>query len=98
MLILLWSQDQYQPRIPRLDASSMHCASIALDVVQRSQYILGLCDFHLLDQQARRTLFVFSLNFDLQVPIHVDNRMKIECVSYVVDVMEYSTPNHYIVL
>ena len=28
----------------------------------------------------------------------VDNRMKIECVSDVVDVMEYSTPNHYIVL
>ena len=28
----------------------------------------------------------------------VDNRMKIECASYVVDVMEYSTPNHYIVL
>ena len=28
----------------------------------------------------------------------VDNRMKIECASNVVDVMEYSTPNHYIVL
>ena len=28
----------------------------------------------------------------------VDNRMKIECASDVVDVMEYSTPNHYIVL
>ena len=28
----------------------------------------------------------------------VDNRMKIECTSYVVDVMEYSTPNYYIVL
>ena len=27
----------------------------------------------------------------------VDNRMKIECTSYVVDEMEYSTPNHYIV-
>ena len=28
----------------------------------------------------------------------VDNRMKIECASHVVDVMEYSTLNHYIVL
>ena len=28
----------------------------------------------------------------------VDNRMKIERASSVVDVMEYSTPNHYIVL
>ena len=28
----------------------------------------------------------------------VDNRMKIECTSDVLDVMEYSTPNHYIVL
>ena len=28
----------------------------------------------------------------------VDNRMKIECTSKVVDVMEYSTLNHYIVL
>ena len=28
----------------------------------------------------------------------VDNRMKIECASNVVDVMEYSSPNHYIVL
>ena len=28
----------------------------------------------------------------------VDNRMKTECTSDVVDVMEYSTPNHNIVL
>ena len=28
----------------------------------------------------------------------VDTRKKIECTSNVVDVMEYSTPNHYIVL
>ena len=27
-----------------------------------------------------------------------DNRMKIECASHVVDVMAYSSPNHYIVL
>ena len=28
----------------------------------------------------------------------VDNRMKIECASYVVDVMEYSTSNQHVVL
>ena len=28
----------------------------------------------------------------------VDKSVKIECTSNVVDVMEYSTPNHYIVL
>ena len=27
----------------------------------------------------------------------VDNRMKIECASSVVNVMEYSSPNHHIV-
>ena len=48
----------------------MHCARIARDVVQRSQYIQGLCDFHFLDQQARRTPFVFCSNSDLQVSVH----------------------------
>ena len=86
-----------QPKIPRLGASSMHCARIALDVVQRSQYIQGLCDFHLLDQQARRTLFVFCSNSDLNQSI-VDNRMKIECASNVVNVREYSSSNQHIVL
>ena len=70
MLILLWSQDQYQPRIPRLGASSMRCARIALDVVQWSQYVQDLCDFRLKDQQARRILSVFCSNLDLQVSIH----------------------------
>ena len=28
----------------------------------------------------------------------VDNRMKIECTFNVADMMEYSTPNHYIIL
>ena len=36
------SRDQYQPKIPRLDVSSRHCASIVLDVVQRSQYVQDL--------------------------------------------------------
>ena len=39
--------DQYQPKIPRLDASSMHCARIALDVVQRSQSLQDLEDLSL---------------------------------------------------
>ena len=50
MLILSEMQDQYQPDIPRLDAFSMRYASIARDVVQRSQYIQGLCALHLWDQ------------------------------------------------
>ena len=70
MSILSESQDQYQPNIPGLDASSMHCASIVLDVVQRSQYVQDLHDLCLLDQWARRILFVFCLNPDLQVSIH----------------------------
>ena len=53
-----------KPDIPRLDASSMHCARIALDVVQRSQYVQDLCDFRLLDQWARRILLsVLLLKF-----------------------------------
>ena len=48
--ILFESQDQYQPKIPRLDVSSMHCASIVLDVVQRSQYVQDLYVLYLLDQ------------------------------------------------
>ena len=47
MLILLWSKDEYQPRRPRLDASSMHCARTAFDVEQRSQYVQDLCHFRL---------------------------------------------------
>ena len=70
MSILSELQDQYQPKIPRLDVSSMHCARIALDVVQRSQYVQDLCDFRLLDQWARRILSVSCLNPDLQVSIH----------------------------
>ena len=42
MSILFDSQDQYQPKIPRLDVSSMHCASIVLDVVHSSHYVQDL--------------------------------------------------------
>ena len=59
-----------QPKIPRRHVSSMQCANIVLDVVQRSQYVQDLHDLCLLDQWARRTLFVFCLNPDLQVSIH----------------------------
>ena len=45
-------------------------ANIVRDVVQRSQYILGLCDFNFLDEQERSTQIVFCSNFDLQVPVH----------------------------
>ena len=65
MLIPLQSQDQYQPKIPRLDVSSMHCARISLDVVHRSQKVQDLHDLCLLDQWARRILFVFCSNPDL---------------------------------
>ena len=50
MLILSESQDQYHPKIPRLDVSSKHCASIVLDVVQRSQYVQDLDVLCLWDQ------------------------------------------------
>ena len=38
------SKDQHQPKMPRLGASSMHCARIALGVVQRSQHVQDLHD------------------------------------------------------
>ena len=80
--------------VPRLDASSMHCAHSALDEVQRSQYVQDLYDLSLLGQWAKRILSVFCSELDLTSRYQsiVDNRMKIECASDVVDVMEYSTP------
>ena len=75
-----------QSNIPRLDVSSMHSANIVLDAVQRRQYIQGLCDFYLLDQWARRILFVFYLNPDLQVLIHCWWLNKIKSTSDVVNV------------
>ena len=64
------SQINIDPKIQYLDVSSMHFASIVHDAVQSSQYFLDLCDFRLLDQQARRTQIVFCSNSDLQVSIH----------------------------
>ena len=45
-------------------------ARIGHDAAKNNRYFLDLCDFRLLDQQARRTQIVFCLNFDLQVSIH----------------------------
>ena len=54
MSILSESQDQYQPKIPRLDVSSMHCARTSLDVVQRSQYVQDLHDLCLLGSMGKQ--------------------------------------------
>ena len=50
MSILFESQDQYQPKIPRLDVSSKHYASIVHDVVHRSQSLQDLGALRLWDQ------------------------------------------------
>ena len=41
MSILSESQDQYQPKVPRLDVSSMRFAGIVHDVVHSSQTFSG---------------------------------------------------------
>ena len=43
MSILYESQDQYQPKIPRLDVSSMRYADNVHDVVHSSQYFQDFC-------------------------------------------------------
>ena len=58
MSILFESQDQYQPNIPRLDVSSLRCASIVHDVAHSSQSLQDLDALCLWDQQAERILFV----------------------------------------
>ena len=69
----------------------MHYARMSLDVVQRSQKNQDLYDFCLLYQWARSQ---YCLSSDLILTSRyqsiVDNRMKIERASNVVDVMEYS--------
>ena len=77
----------------------MHCASIVLDVVQRSQYVQDLYAFCLsrINRQEEHSLSSARILTSRYQSI-VDNRVKIERASYVVDVMEYSTPNHHIVL
>ena len=64
------SKINIDPKIPYLDVSSMHFASIVHDAVQSGRYTLDLCGLLFLDQQARRTQIVFCSNSDLQVSIH----------------------------
>ena len=70
MLILVESQDQYQPNVPRPGVSSMRYAGIVHDVVHSSQSFQDLDGLCLWDQWAKRILSVSCLNFDLQVSIH----------------------------
>ena len=77
----------------------MHCARITLDVVQRSQYFQGLCDFHLswINRQEKHTFSSVQILTSRYQSI-VDNRMKIECASNMMNVREYSSSNQHIVL
>ena len=50
MLILYESQDQYQPKKPRIDLSSMRYAGIVHDVAHSSQSFQDLCALYLWDQ------------------------------------------------
>ena len=68
--VLLWFQDQCQSRIPCPDAFSTIFAHIGHDAAQNNQHFLDLGDFHLLDQQARRTQIVCRLILDLQESVH----------------------------
>ena len=61
MLIPLYRKIIINPKYRVLGVCFMHCARISLDVVQRSQYVQDLHDLCLLDQWARRILFVFLL-------------------------------------
>ena len=72
----------------------MRCARIALDMVQRSRYIqdIMICVSWINGQEE------YCLSSASRYQSIVDNRMKIECTPNVVDAMEYSTPNLYIVL
>ena len=54
-------------RIP--DAFSKCFARTGHDAAQNNRYFLDLGDFHLLDQQVRRTQIVLCLILDLQVSI-----------------------------
>ena len=71
MSIPFESQDQYPTKMLRLDVSSMHCARIVLDVVQRSQYVQDPCDFLSLGPIERKnTVCLLLKNLDLKVSIH----------------------------
>ena len=87
MLIFSQYQDWCRPNILHLDVSSKFYACIALNMVQRSQYVQDIHDLCLLDQWARRILFVSCLNPYLQVSIRCwwsnEDQTHILCGKYV---------------
>ena len=73
----------------------MHCARIALDVVQRSQCIQDLHDLvSSINGQEEYCLSSARILTSRNQSI-VDNRMKIESTSHVVDMLEKSTLNSF---
>ena len=79
MLIPLLSQCQYQPKKPRLDVSSMHCASIVHDVVQRSQDVQDLDALLSLGSMGKKNIVGLLLEFlTSRYQSIVDDRMKIK--------------------
>ena len=77
----------------------MHCASIVLDVVKRSQYAQDLDVLCLLDQWARKnTVYLLVEILTSRYQSVVDDRMKIKRTSCVVNMLEESTLNYHIVL
>ena len=99
MLILFESQDWYQPKIPRLDVSSKHCASIVLDVVQKSQFFCRILMPFVsgINMQEEYCLSLARILTSRYQSV-VDDRMKIKRTSNVVNMLEESTLNYHIVL
>ena len=77
----------------------MHCASIARDVVQRNQYVQGVSVTFIswINKQEEHRLSSAQILTSTYQSI-VDNRMKIECASNMINVREYSSSNQHIVL
>ena len=97
MSILFQSQDQYQPTKPRLDVFPC-TVQVSRTTWYRSQYVQDLHDFWSLGSMGKKNTLSSAHIFTSRYQSIVDNGVKIECASYVVDVMEYSTLNYYIVL
>ena len=99
MLILSELQDQYQPNIPRLDVSSMHCASIVHDVVHSSQSLSGsLMPFVSGIHKQKEYCLSLALILTSRYQSIVDDRMKIKRTSNMVNIVEESALNQNIVL
>ena len=74
--------------------SSMLCACIARNVVQRIQHLPGLGDFHFLDQQVLSSYQILTSRYQSIA----DNGVQIECASHMVNVREYARSNQYVIL